>query len=112
MMDETIATATNQLRHLDQELETILTSFDTSYAWNYGNVKEGLGPLREGEARSVERDDPAPLEHGRRPRARHHPRRHQPARRLPAVRAPHGEGEEPPPPRPGGAPALAVPPRR
>src|SRR5262249_51307546 len=27
---------------LDQELETILTSFDTSYAWNYGSVKEGL----------------------------------------------------------------------
>src|SRR3989442_5803260 len=47
MMDETIATATNQLRHLDEELETILTSFDTSYAWNYGSVKEGLRDLYE-----------------------------------------------------------------
>src|SRR5206468_3269302 len=37
----------NQLRRLDQELETILTSFDTSYAWNYGNVKEGLRDLYE-----------------------------------------------------------------
>jgi hypothetical protein len=32
---------------LDQELETILTSFDTSYAWNYGSVKEGLRDLYE-----------------------------------------------------------------
>ena len=40
MMDETTATAINQLRRLDEELETILTSFDTSYAWNYGSVKE------------------------------------------------------------------------
>src|SRR5438445_2333679 len=47
MMDETIATATNQLRHLDEELETILTSFDTNYAWNYGSVKEGLRDLYE-----------------------------------------------------------------
>jgi len=31
----------------DQELETILTSFDTSYAWNYGSVKEGLRDLYE-----------------------------------------------------------------
>jgi len=31
----------------DAELETILTSFDTSYAWNYGNVKEGLRDLYE-----------------------------------------------------------------
>ncbi len=29
------------------ELETILTSFDTSYAWNYGSVKEGLRDLYE-----------------------------------------------------------------
>jgi hypothetical protein len=28
-------------------LETILTSFDTSYAWNYGSVNEGLRDLYE-----------------------------------------------------------------
>jgi len=39
--------AVNQLVSLDEELETILTSFDTSYAWNYGNVKEGLRDLYE-----------------------------------------------------------------
>lgn len=32
---------------IDQELETILTSFDTNYAWNYGSVKEGLRDLYE-----------------------------------------------------------------
>jgi hypothetical protein len=37
----------NQLEHLDRELEVILTSFDTSYAWNYGSVKEGLLDLYE-----------------------------------------------------------------
>jgi hypothetical protein len=37
----------NQLLQLDQELETILTSFDTNYAWNYGSVKEGLRDLYE-----------------------------------------------------------------
>jgi hypothetical protein len=37
----------NQIEHLDRELETILTSFDTSYAWNYGSVKEGLLDLYE-----------------------------------------------------------------
>ena len=37
----------NQLEELDQELETILTSFDTNYAWNYGTVKEGLRDLYE-----------------------------------------------------------------
>ncbi|MCG8591945.1 MAG: ferritin-like domain-containing protein [Proteobacteria bacterium] len=31
----------------DSELETLLTSFDTSYAWNYGSVKEGLRDLYE-----------------------------------------------------------------
>jgi hypothetical protein len=31
----------------DLELETILTSFDTNYAWNYGSVKEGLLDLYE-----------------------------------------------------------------
>ena len=29
------------------EIETILTSFDTTYAWNYGSVKEGLRDLYE-----------------------------------------------------------------
>ena len=29
------------------DLDTILTSFDTSYAWNYGSVKEGLRDLYE-----------------------------------------------------------------
>src|SRR5438309_6692902 len=47
MIDETTATAINQLRRLDEELETILTSFDTSYAWNYGSVKAGLRDLYE-----------------------------------------------------------------
>jgi len=37
----------NHLEQLDQELETILTSFDTCYAWNYGSVKEGLRDLYE-----------------------------------------------------------------
>ena len=37
----------NQLAQIDQELETILTSFDTNYAWNYGSVKEGLRDLYE-----------------------------------------------------------------
>ena len=35
----------NHLEQLDQELETILTSFDSCYVWNYGNVKEGLRDL-------------------------------------------------------------------
>src|SRR5437867_2992998 len=39
--------AVNQLRRLDEELETLLTSFDTSYAWNYGSVKDGLRDLYE-----------------------------------------------------------------
>ncbi|HKA16480.1 MAG TPA: ferritin-like domain-containing protein [Myxococcota bacterium] len=37
----------NTLEGLDRELETVLTSFDTSYAWNYGSVKEGLRDLYE-----------------------------------------------------------------
>ena len=39
--------AVNTLERLDAELETILTSFDTSYVWNYGNAKEGLRELYE-----------------------------------------------------------------
>ncbi|MBY0399404.1 ferritin-like domain-containing protein [Myxococcota bacterium] len=31
----------------DLELETILTSFDSQYVWNYGSVKEGLRELYE-----------------------------------------------------------------
>jgi hypothetical protein len=29
------------------EIETVLASYDTNYAWNYGNVKEGLHDLYE-----------------------------------------------------------------
>jgi hypothetical protein len=42
-----LAPAVNHLDRLDQELETILTSFDTHYAWNYGSLKEGLRDLYE-----------------------------------------------------------------
>src|SRR5439155_4875936 len=47
VMHETTARTVNQLEQLDEELETILTSFDSSYAWNYGSVKEGLRDLYE-----------------------------------------------------------------
>ena len=47
MIDAATEERVNQLRRLDDELETILTSFDTSYAWNYGNVKAGLRDLYE-----------------------------------------------------------------
>ena len=40
-------TAVNTLEGLDRELETILTSFDTNYTWNYASVKDGLGQLYE-----------------------------------------------------------------
>ncbi len=46
-MDQNHAHTVNQLEQLDEELETILTSFDSSYAWNYGSVKEGLRELYE-----------------------------------------------------------------
>src|SRR4029453_16500104 len=39
--------AVNQLAGLDEELETILPSFDSSYAWNYGSVNDGLRDLQE-----------------------------------------------------------------
>ena len=42
-----IDAAVNQLDRLDAELETILTSFDSCYAWRYGSVKEGLRDLYE-----------------------------------------------------------------
>jgi hypothetical protein len=35
------------VQRLDRELETLLTSFGTSYVWNYGSVKEGLRDLYE-----------------------------------------------------------------
>ena len=41
------APAVNQIHHLDRELDTVLASFDTSYAWNYGSVKAGLRDLYE-----------------------------------------------------------------
>lgn len=41
------STAPETLDRTDHELETILTSFDTSYVWNYGTVKEGLRDLYE-----------------------------------------------------------------
>ena len=47
MLNDIDEAAVNQLRRLDNELETLLTSFDTSYAWNYGSVKEGLRDLYE-----------------------------------------------------------------
>ena len=41
------ASDVNQLGNVEQELETILTSFDSNYVWNYGSVKEGLRDLYE-----------------------------------------------------------------
>jgi hypothetical protein len=38
---------TNDAHPVNAELETILTSFDTTYAWNYGSVKAGLRDLYE-----------------------------------------------------------------
>jgi hypothetical protein len=42
-----LPSAVNQLDSIDLELETVLTSFDTNYAWNYGSLKEGLRDLYE-----------------------------------------------------------------
>ncbi|MEN8181619.1 MAG: ferritin-like domain-containing protein [Myxococcota bacterium] len=41
------APATNEIEPPGADLERILTSFDTAYAWNYGSVKEGLRELYE-----------------------------------------------------------------
>jgi len=41
------ASVANPLDAARVELETILTAFDTTYAWNYGTVKEGLRDLYE-----------------------------------------------------------------
>jgi len=45
--DSSAPQSVNTMDRLDQELETILTSFDSCYAWNYGSVKEGLRDLYE-----------------------------------------------------------------
>ena len=89
-------TAVNQLDHLDEELETILTSFDTSYAWNYGSVKEGLRDLYEKAKRDqwngttqLAWDTDVDPERGILPE------HDQPADRLRALRAPEREGEGP-----------------
>jgi hypothetical protein len=42
-----MAIAPSTSDRIDSELETILTSFDSSYVWNYGSVKEGLRDLYE-----------------------------------------------------------------
>ncbi len=46
-MGMTQSAAVNQLKDLDEELEQILTSFDSAYSWNYGHVKAGLHDLYE-----------------------------------------------------------------
>jgi len=46
-MSQAAPSSVNQLDGLDRELDTILASFDTSYAWNYGTVKDGLRDLYE-----------------------------------------------------------------
>jgi hypothetical protein len=46
-MASPLATQPSQREAIDCELESILTSFDTSYVWNYGSVKEGLRDLYE-----------------------------------------------------------------
>jgi hypothetical protein len=46
-MSMTQSAAVNQLRERDDELEQILTSFDSAYSWNYGHVKDGLHDLYE-----------------------------------------------------------------
>ncbi len=42
-----MAPASAATRQLDAELDCLLTSFDTSYVWNYGDLKEGLRDLYE-----------------------------------------------------------------
>ena len=41
------APSSPELERADRELDRILTSFDTAYAWNYGSVKQGLRDLYE-----------------------------------------------------------------
>jgi hypothetical protein len=42
-----MAATPQTMNDTDQDLETILTSFDSNYVWNYGSVKEGLRELYE-----------------------------------------------------------------
>jgi len=42
-----VRSASSPSEAADRELETILTSFDTSYVWNYASLKEGLRDLYE-----------------------------------------------------------------
>jgi len=42
-----MASAPSTPDRIDGELESILTSFDSNYVWNYGSVKEGLRDLYE-----------------------------------------------------------------
>jgi len=42
-----IASLPRDIDRTRAELDTILTTFDTTYAWNYGSVKEGLRDLYE-----------------------------------------------------------------
>jgi hypothetical protein len=46
-MSEAAVSSTAGTGIIDGELETILTSYDTNYAWNYGSVKAGLRDLYE-----------------------------------------------------------------
>ena len=103
----------NQLEKLDRELETILTSFDTNYVWNYGSVKEGLRDLYE-KAKRDQWNSTTQLawDDRRRSRGRDHPRRPQPAPGLRALPEARREGARAPAPRADLAPALAVPARR
>ena len=73
----------NQLDGPDRELETILTSFDTNYVWNYGSVKEGLRDLYE-KAKRDQWNATTQLDwaHRRRARGRDHPGGREPARRT------------------------------
>ena len=42
-----MAATSETMTDTDQDLEIILTSFDSNYVWNYGSVKEGLHDLYE-----------------------------------------------------------------
>jgi hypothetical protein len=46
-MAQTVPNPVPSAARSDAELETILTSFDSNYVWNYGSVKEGLRDLYE-----------------------------------------------------------------
>jgi hypothetical protein len=68
------------------DIDTLLASYDITYAWNYGSVKAGLRDLYEKAKRdqwngSVQLD----WDHAGRSRERDHPAGVQPARGLRAV---------------------------